>query len=94
MPKQISSYLPVKLISVVKLSEETSEAWKWRKEYIGAIGKLDIFESINKSPGSNFAYFDSPQTGYLKTNYGKCNINGRIITFTTPKSIYQFEIQQ
>ena len=67
-----------------------------RKNYIGCIGQLKLYESEKKFPGEKFLYFwgfDFKEFSKwdLKTSYGDLTIDGDILTFLTKNSRYVFK---
>lgn len=72
MAKIIKDYGMVECIDAVPVSSEVEVEWStWRRDYIGRVGELNLYESEKKFPGKKFlCFFGSKAPWELKTSYG------------------------
>ena len=91
MSKLIKDYFWTKL-SDIKVSENLTREQKYtRLQYLGFVGNMKLYESVNKHPGKFFAYIDNGMK-YYRTSCGELVKNGNSITVITDHAKYTFDI--
>jgi|GEM_PF-3208081 len=92
MGKIIGEHIAM-LINVESTHYEPDNEWMWRTDLIGRTGYVEIYDDASEKGQGNvhIAFFDDG--GFeLKTGYGKIMVGENILTLTTKRSIYTFEI--
>lgn len=81
-----------KVLSIEPIGNPPLEDWSWRKLNVGMTGTLNLMESERVVPGLHFIICRNTDGWWMKTTYGREEINGNIMTFTSRHSIYTFEL--
>ena len=93
MADLIAKFAYAELKSVEVKKEAQKEGWEWRKELVGKLGTLSIFESKHKLPGKRFVYMNCFSGNELTTTCGEIGISDTELKITTKNSVYIFKIE-